>query len=87
MSFDFKKMLKKEGINVGLKEQKARYGAAAAAGLLSVFLGNVTLLLLSIALAATGFVRWCPAYAGLGRNTCDPNEPAPAACCGHGHEH
>ena len=85
MSFDFKKALKKE-VNVGLKEQKIRYGAGSAVLLISVFLGNIALLLLCIVLVATGFTRWCPAYSGLNRTTVDPNEPS-AACCGHDHSH
>ena len=60
MSFDFKKALKKE-VNVGLKEQKIRYGAGSALLLISVFLGNIALLLIGIVLVATGFTRWCPA--------------------------
>ena len=85
MSFDFKKALKKE-VNVGLKEQKIRYGAGSALLLLSVFLGNIALLLIGIVLVATGFTRWCPVYSGLNRTTVDPNEPS-AACCGHDHSH
>ena len=85
MSFDFKKALKKE-VNVGLHEQKIRYGVGSALLLTSVFLGNIPLLLLGSALVATGFTRWCPAYSGLNKTTVDPNEP-PAACCGHDHSH
>ncbi len=85
MSFDFKRALKKE-VNVGLKEQKIRYGAGSALLLLSVFLGNIALLLIGIVLVATGFTRWCPVYSGLNRTTVDPNEPS-AACCGHDHSH
>jgi hypothetical protein len=84
MSFDYKKMLKKE-LNVGLKEQKIRYGAAAAAGIASAFLGNIPLLLVAGALAASGFTRWCPVYSGLSKSTVDPNEPADAGCCGGSH--
>jgi len=90
MSFDYKKMLKKEEINVGLKEQKIRYGVAAAAGVASAFLGNIPLLLVAGALAASGFTRWCPVYSGLSKSSVDPNEPAPApGCCGgsHGEDH
>ena len=79
MSFDFNKMLKKEGINVGLQEQKIRYAAGALALLASVFLGNIFLLVIGAVLVATGFVRWCPAYAGMGKSTVDPNEPAPTS--------
>jgi hypothetical protein len=78
MSFDFKRMLKKE-VNVGLKEQKIRYGAGCAVLLLSVVLGNVPLLLLGAVLIATAFMRWCPAYSAMNRSSVDPNEPPPAS--------
>lgn len=86
MSFDFKRALKRE-VNVGLKEQKIRFGAGSALLLASVFLGNIPLLLLGAILIATGFSRWCPAYSGLSRSTVDPNEPPPSDCCGHEHGH
>jgi len=85
MSFDFKRALKKE-VNVGLKEQKIRFAAGSGLLVLSVFLGNIPVLLLGGILVWTGFTRWCPAYSGLSRSTVDPNEPA-STCCGHGHEH
>ncbi len=85
MKFDFKRALKKE-VNIGLKERKLRYAAGSAALLISVFLGNILLLLLGSALIASAFIRWCPVYSGLGKSTVDPNEP-PAVCGGHGHGH
>ncbi|QSA96891.1 YgaP-like transmembrane domain [Methylococcus sp. EFPC2] len=87
MSFDFKRALQKE-INVGLKEQKIRYGVGAAAAVASVFLGNIPLLLLGAILLYTGKSRWCPVYSGLSKSTVDPNEPEPTCCGGHhGHSH
>lgn len=85
MSFDFKRALKKE-LNIGLKEQKIRYGAGSAMLLLSLFYWHIPLLLLGIVVLGTAFTRWCPAYSGFNKTTVDPNEPPPA-CCGHGHEH
>ena len=85
MHFDFKRALKKE-LNIGLKEQKIRYAAGSALLLISVFLGNIPLLLLGSVLVATAFSRWCPVYSGLNRSSVDPNEPPPA-CCDHGHSH
>jgi hypothetical protein len=85
MKFDFKRALKKE-LNVGLKEQKIRYGVGSALLLASVFMGNIPLLVIGSVLVATGLTRWCPAYSGLNRSTVDANEP-PASCCGHSHEH
>lgn len=78
MKFDFKRALQKE-VNVGLKEQKIRYAAGAAAILISVFWGNIPLLLIGSVLIATAYSRWCPAYSGLGKSTVDPNEPPPVA--------
>ncbi len=83
MNFDFKKMTKKE-INVGLKDQKIRYGAGAALILLSVVMGNVLVLIVGGVLVATGFMRWCPAYSGMGKSTVDPNDPVPAPSAPHG---
>jgi len=85
MSFDYKKLLNKD-VNIGLKEQKIRYGAGSALLVASVFLGNIPLLALGGILVGTGFTRVCPAYSGLGKSSVDPNEPA-ATCCGHDHGH
>jgi UTP-glucose-1-phosphate uridylyltransferase len=86
MKFDVKRALVKE-VNVGLKEQKIRYGAGSAVLLASVFAGNIPLLVIGSVLVGTAFTRWCPAYSGLNKTTVDPNEPPPAACCGNSHEH
>lgn len=83
MSFDFKKALQKQ-VNVGLKEQKLRYYGGAGALALSVFTGNILLLLIGGVLVATAFMRWCPAYSGMGKSTVDPNEPVPTSEGGHG---
>ncbi|MDD5033531.1 MAG: DUF2892 domain-containing protein [Methylococcaceae bacterium] len=82
MNFDFKKMLKRE-LNIGEKERKLRFVAGSVVLLISVFLGNIPLLLIGSLLVVTGFMRWCPAYSGLGRSSVDPNDPAPKSCCGH----
>jgi len=86
MSFDYKKLLSKE-VNVGLKEQKIRFGAGSAVLVASVFLGNIPLLALGGILVATGFTRTCPVYSGLGKSTVDPNEPAATSGCCGGHDH
>jgi hypothetical protein len=83
MSFDIKRALVKE-VNVGQKEQNIRYGAGAAVLLISVFLGNIPLLIVGAILLYTGFSRWCPVYSGLTKTTVDPNEPPPVT---HTHEH
>jgi hypothetical protein len=73
MSFDFKRVFKPE-LNVGLKDQKMRYGFGIGLLLVSVFLANIPLLLVGSALVATAKLRWCPAYSGLGKTTVLPGE-------------
>lgn len=84
MSFDFKRVLHRE-LNVGLKEQKLRYGVGSALLVGSIFFFPIPLLLAGIVLVATGFTRWCPVYSGMSKTTVDPNEPPPSECCDHGH--
>jgi hypothetical protein len=84
MTFDVKKMLKPE-VNVGLKDQKVRYGVGITALLVSVFLANIPLLFIGGILVGTARFRWCPAYSGLGKSTVQPGEPA-TCCSGHHHE-
>ncbi len=74
MNFDFKRMLKYQR-NVGDQDQKIRYGVGFLACLISIFLGSVPLLLLGIALFASGYTRYCPIYSGMGRSTF-------SSCCG-----
>ncbi len=83
MAFDYKRMLQRE-LNVGLKDQKIRYVAGCGAILLSVFLGNIPLLLLGSGLVITARLRWCPVYSGMTKSTVDPNEEAAGGCCGEG---
>lgn len=78
MSFDYTRMLKRE-FNVGLKERKLRYGVGIASLVVSVFLGNIPLLLLGIVLVATAKLQWCPVYSGLGKSSVMPGETPPAA--------
>lgn len=82
MSFDYKRMIKFEH-NVGAKEAKIRMIAGAAALLISIFTASIILLLVGLVLVATGYSGWCPAYSGIGRNTCCADEvetpPPPAA--------
>ncbi len=79
MSFDFKRMLKFEH-NVGEKEKKYRLYAGAGLLVVSIFTAQIALLLIGLALVATGFTGFCPAYAGMNKNTCDATaEPAAEA--------
>lgn len=85
MNFDVKRMLKRE-LNVGLQEQKIRYGVGIGALLISVFMANIPLLLIGGALVSTAKLRWCPVYSGLNKSTAQPGEEAPASgCCGGHH--
>lgn len=70
MNFDFKRMLKFEH-NVGEKEKKYRLYAGSALLAISLFIsgGQVLLLLVGLALVATGYSGWCPIYSGLNKNT------------------
>jgi hypothetical protein len=68
MSFDYKRMLKFEH-NVGEKEKKYRLYAGSAALFISIFTASIFLLLVGLALTATGYSGWCPAYSGMDKNT------------------
>jgi len=71
MNFDFKRMLTFEH-NVGAKEKQYRLYAGAAVAALSVFMGNIPLLVIGLVLIATGYSGWCPVYSGLHKSTCEP---------------
>jgi len=78
MNFDFKRMLKFEH-NVGTKEKQYRLYAGAAIATLSVFMGNIALLVIGVALIASGFSGWCPVYSGMNKNTCEATSGQPEA--------
>lgn len=84
MAFDYKRMMHRE-LNVGLKDQRIRYAAGCAAILVSVFLGNIPLLLLGSILVITARLRWCPVYSGMTKSTVNPEEEPSGSCCGGGH--
>jgi len=73
MSFDFKRMTKFEH-NIGEKEKQYRLYAGAALIAISIFTAYIALLLVGMVLVGTGFSGWCPAYSGIGKNTCDTTE-------------
>ncbi|MDD1606652.1 MAG: DUF2892 domain-containing protein [Methylococcaceae bacterium] len=73
MSFDYKRMIKFEH-NVGEKEAKYRLYAGSAALFISVFTASIALLIIGLALVATGYSGWCPAYSGMNKSTYDANE-------------
>lgn len=68
MAFDIKRALVRE-VNVGAKDRNIRFGAGAAACLLSIFTGNIFLLLIGGILLTTATLRWCPVYSGLSKST------------------
>ncbi len=68
MSFDIKKVLEFKN-NVGEKEAKYRLYGGIAAVLVSIFLGNVLLLIVGVILIATGYSGYCPIYSGLDKNS------------------
>lgn len=76
MSFDFKRMTKFEH-NVGEKEKKYRLYGGAALLVISIFTAQIVLLLVGLVLVATGYTGWCPAYSGMGKNTCSADDAAP----------
>jgi hypothetical protein len=84
MAFDYKRMLHRE-LNVGLKERRLRYYGGAASAFISVFLGNIPLLLLGMVLIATAYTRWCPVYSGMTRSSVNPAEEAPPESAGAAH--
>jgi hypothetical protein len=67
-SIDLKKMCRRE-LNVGAKDQQIRYWVGGAALLLSVFLGNVFLLIVGVVLVASAYLRWCPVMSALSKST------------------
>ena len=70
MSFDYKRMTKFEH-NIGENEKKYRLYAGAALIAISIFTASIALVLVGMVLIGTGFSGWCPAYSGMGKNTCD----------------
>ncbi len=91
MDFDFKRMFQYQR-NVGDQDQKIRYGVGVLSILISIFLGSIPLLLLGIGLLASGYTRFCPVYAAMGKTTMPPCCAGKAkekkaehhACCGSG---
>lgn len=72
MNFDIKRI--KFEHNVGAKDKKIRMIAGCVLLALTLFLGNILLLILGIALVASAYTGWCPVYSGLGRNTCETSD-------------
>lgn len=67
-NFSFKRI--KFEHNVGEKDQKIRYGLGAVFIFISLFLGNILLLVLGVVSIISAYLTWCPAYSGWGMNSC-----------------
>lgn len=74
MSFDYKRLVKFQ-INVGDKDKKMRLIAGSVLLFVSLFTASVILLLIGLVLIATGYSRFCPAYAAMDKNTCEEETP------------
>lgn len=68
MSFDYKRLIKFEH-NVGAKDKKIRLVSGVVLLAVSLFTASVLLLLVGMALVATSYFGWCPAYSGFGKST------------------
>lgn len=68
MSFDYKRLIKFEH-NVGAKDKKIRLVSGVVLLAVSLFTAKVLLLLVGLALVATSYFGWCPAYSGFGKST------------------
>ncbi|MEQ1636554.1 MAG: DUF2892 domain-containing protein [Methylococcales bacterium] len=68
MSFDYKRLIKFE-LNISDQEKKYRVMGGAALILVSIFTAKIILLVVGMALVATGYSGWCPAYSSLDKNT------------------
>ncbi len=75
MSFDYKRLIKFE-LNISEQEKKYRVMGGAGLLLVSVFTAKILLLLVGLALVATGYVGWCPAYSSMDKNTRDSGNAA-----------
>ncbi len=73
MSFDYKRLIKFEH-NIGEKEKKYRLIGGSVLVFISIFTAKIILLLAGMALIATGYSGWCPAYSGMDKNTCEGNQ-------------
>ena len=68
MSFDYKRLGKIEH-NVGAKDKKVRLVSGIVLLVVSLFTASILMLLVGLALVATSYFGWCPAYSGFGKNT------------------
>ena len=68
MNFDYKRLIKFEH-NIGAKDKKLRMVSGVVLLVVSLFTASVLMLLVGLALVATSYMGWCPAYSGFDKNT------------------
>ena len=68
MSFDYKRLTEFK-VNVGEKEKKIRMIAGGIIFAASLFMGSILMLIVGVALIATGYTAVCPAYSAMDKNT------------------
>ncbi|GEM_PF-931069 len=57
--------------NVGTNEQEIRFVGGLVVLLASAATASVILMVVGVYLLATAYLRWCPGYSKLGKNTCE----------------
>ena len=76
MSFDVKKLLKRE-FNVGTRDQQIRLGVGVGLMILASVLENGLIMLLGLVVVILAFLKWCPAYSAMGKSTVEPGAKPP----------
>jgi hypothetical protein len=76
MSFDIKRMLKRE-FNVGKKDQQIRLAAGVGLMIVASIMESGLLMLLGLIVATLALLKWCPAYSAMGRSTVGPDDKPP----------
>jgi len=77
MSFDVKRMLKRE-FNVGKKDQQIRLGAGVGVMVIASMIESGVLMLLGLIVMVTGLIKWCPAYSAMGKTTVQEGDTPPS---------
>ncbi|MCQ8116717.1 YgaP family membrane protein [Methylomonas rosea] len=72
MSFDYKRLIKFEH-NIGEKDKKVRMVSGVVLLAVSLFTASILMLLVGLALVATSYSGWCPAYSSMDKNTLGTN--------------
>lgn len=75
MSFDYKRLIKFEH-NIGEKDKKVRMVSGVVLLTASLFTASILMLLVGLALVATSYSGWCPAYSSMDKNTLGVDAPS-----------